>query len=69
MYFKIQLSQSAGAVEYTDCTSAEDKIPPMSVLNMTQNNLMVKFHKCWGFGVYGEPLHCHCSQINSGPAW
>ena len=32
--------QSSGAVEYTDCTSAD---PPASVLDMTLNNLMVKF--------------------------
>ena len=40
------IAQSAGAVEYTDCFSAEGKTPPhsMSVLNMTRNNLMVRFH-------------------------
>ena len=36
--------QSDGAEEYTDCTSAEDKTPPpVSVLDMTLNNLMVRF--------------------------
>ena len=39
------LAQSAGAVVYTDCTSAEgyDPHPPTSVLDMTLNNLMVRF--------------------------
>ena len=34
---------SAGAVEYTDCLSAERLGPPMSVLDMTLNNLRVSF--------------------------
>ena len=38
------IAQSAGAVEYTDCTSAEVwDPPPMSVLDMTVNDLMVRF--------------------------
>ena len=39
------LAQSAGAEEYTDCASAEGKEtpPPTSVLDMTLNNLMVRF--------------------------
>ena len=39
-------AQSAGAVEYTDSTSAEWYPPPhthTSVLDVTQNNLMVRF--------------------------
>ena len=42
----INVAQSAGAVEYTDCFSAdgEDLPPPAtSVLDVTQNNLMVRF--------------------------
>ena len=37
------IAQLAGAVEYTNCTSAEGVRPPpsMSVLDMTLNNLMV----------------------------
>ena len=42
MRFPNFFAQSAGAVEYTDCTSAEGKTPPLSVLDMTQNNLMVR---------------------------
>ena len=34
------LAQSAGAAEYTDCISA--KTSPASVLNMIQNNLIVR---------------------------
>ena len=41
------IAQSAGAVEYTDCFSAEGYDPPMSVLDMTLNNLMVRF---WSAG-------------------
>ena len=40
-----------------------------SVLDMTLNNLMVRFQQCWSFGECGVPLHCHCSQVHSGPEW
>ena len=40
---------------------------PMSVLDMTLNNLMVRFQQCWSFGECGVPLYCHCSQVHSGP--
>ena len=34
-----------GAVEYTDCASVDGKDPdPTSVLDITQNNLMVRFY-------------------------
>ena len=38
-------AQLAGAVEYTDCIFAEGRDPPLllSVLDMTLNNLMVRF--------------------------
>ena len=36
-------AQLAGAVEYTDCISAEEyPIPRMSILDMTLNHLMVR---------------------------
>ena len=39
-----KIAQSTGAVEYTDCTFAEGYTPPpMSVLDMSLNNLMVRF--------------------------
>ena len=41
--------------------------PETSVLDMTQNNLMVRFQQCWSFGECGVPLHCHRSQVHSGP--
>ena len=42
--------------------------PPLtSVLDMTLNNLMVRFQQCWSFGECGVPLHCHRSQVHSGP--
>ena len=41
--------------------------PPTSVLDMTLNNLMERFQQCWSFGECGVPLHCHRSQVHSGP--
>ena len=36
------LAQSAGTVQYTDCTSVEEQVPlPMSVLIIKLNNLVV----------------------------
>ena len=40
--------------------------PPMSVLDITLNNLMVRFQWSWGFGECRTPLHCHCTQVYSG---
>ena len=40
-----------------------------SVLDMTLNNLMVKFQWCWSFGECGVSLHCHHFQVHSGPEW
>ena len=41
---KKYLAQLAGAVEYTDCISAKGLPPfPTSLLDMTLNNLMVRF--------------------------
>ena len=47
----------------------EVRQPPMSVLDMTLKNLMVRFEWCWSFGECGVPLHCHCSLVHSGPEW
>ena len=38
----------------------------MNVLDMTLNNLMVRFHECWNFVGSGVSLYCHCSQLHSG---
>ena len=35
-----------------------------SILDMTLNNLMVRFQQCWSFGECGVPLHCHRAQCN-----
>ena len=40
--------------------------PPMSVLDMALNNLMVRFLWCLGFGECWAPLHCHRSPVHSG---
>ena len=42
---------------------------PMSILDIIQNNLMVKFQWCWSFGECRAPLNCHCTQVYSGPEW
>ena len=52
------LAQSAGAVEYTDASLQRGKNPPTSVLDMTLNNLMVRFQQCRSFGECGIPLYC-----------
>ena len=38
---------------------------PTSILDMTLNNQMVRLQP-WRFGKNGVPLHCCCSQVNSG---
>ena len=43
--------------------------PQRSVLDMTLNNLMVRFQQCWSFMECGIPLHYHPSQAHSGPEW
>ena len=42
---------------------------PTSVLDMTLHNLMGRFQQCWNFGECGVPIHCHRSQVHSGPEW
>ena len=62
------MAQSAGAVEYTEYTSAEGTIPPMSVLERTkQYNGEVPVGL--EFGECGVMLYCHYSQVHSGPDW
>ena len=43
--------------------------PPNECPDMTLNNLMVRFQQCWCFGECEVPLHCHHSQVHSGPEW
>ena len=40
------------------------KTPPMSDLDMTSNNLMVRFHTCLSFGKYRLLLYCHLQHHN-----
>ena len=47
----------------------EVRHPPTSILDITLNNLMVRFQQCWSFGECGVPLRCHRSQVHSGPEW
>ena len=39
------------------------KTPAMSIVDMTRNNLMLRFQWCCSFG------ECHCSRIQSGPIY
>ncbi len=43
--------------------------PTTSVLDMTLNNMMVRFQQCWSFGECGVFFYCHRSLLNSGPEW
>ena len=43
--------------------------PPTSVLDMTLNNLMVRFQWCWSFGECWGLLHYHFFQIQRGRTW
>ena len=55
------LALSAEAVEYTNYFFSEGQDPPpppMSVLDMTLNNLMVRFQQCLSFGECEVPFHC-----------
>ena len=42
MIIKFQMSQTAGAVEYINWISAEEKDSPNECTDMTPNNLMVR---------------------------
>ena len=44
------LALSAGAVEYTECISAEVRPPPMSVLYLTLNHLMISSSNAGALG-------------------
>ena len=39
---------------------------PTSTLDMTRNNLMVRFQYCWNFRECGVFLHCYYSLAHSG---
>ena len=39
------------------------KTSPMSVLNMTLNNLVMRLHECWSFKECRVPLYCYIGVI------
>ena len=43
--------------------------PPMSVQDMTLNDLMVRLQWYWSFGECGATLHCYCSLVHCSPGW
>ena len=54
------IAQWAGAVEYTDCTSAKGKNPPPNecpAYDTKQSDGEVQVM----LGLWEIPLHCHCS--------
>ena len=62
----VNFAQSAGAVEYTDCTSAEGKTPPNGCpgYDTKQSDGEVPaVLELWGMR---STLHCHRSQVHSG---
>ena len=65
---KIISTQSSEAVEYADYISSGGKTLPTSVLDMTQNNLMLRLQS-WSSGKSEVRLHCHGSQVHSNPEW
>ena len=44
------------------------RLPPMSVLDMTSNHLMVRLQP-WRFGEGGVPFPSHYSRVHSNPEW
>ena len=52
---------SIGAVEYTDCFSAEGVHP--------RPNECPVYDAKQSDGEVPASLHCHCIQVHSGPAW
>ena len=64
------IAQSARAVEYRLLLCIGVRHPPrMSVLIITQNNLMVRCQYCCSFGRCGLLILCHHFQVYSGPEW
>ena len=65
--YKLFSAQSAAAVEYTDCISAEGKNHlPTSVVDMTLYDLRVSLWS-WSLRECGVPLYCHWSPVHSNP--
>ena len=62
-------AQSAGAIEYTDSTSAEGSDSPNQCSVMILNNLTEKFQYGWSFGECRVPLDFHRSQVPLGSEW
>ena len=48
------------------CRRVRPSTPAMSVLDMTQNDLIMRFNS-WSFGECEVSLHCHYSLVHSGP--
>ena len=69
LFFIFLLPSRLGLKNTPTASLQRGKTPPTSVLDMTLNNLMVRFQQCWSFGECGVPLHCHRSQVHSGPEW
>ena len=42
---------------------------PTSILYMTLNNVMVRFHRYCSFEECGVPFHCRRFLVSSGPEW
>ena len=63
-YTKLDVAQSAGAVEYTDYFSTEgyDECPGFNTKQ--SDSVVTVMLELWGMR---STLHCHRSQVHSGP--
>ena len=60
------IAQSAGAVEYTNCFSAEGYDPTSTSDTKQSNGEVPVMLGIWGMRI---TLHCYHSQVHSGPEW
>ena len=45
------------------------KTPPTSVLDIIENNLMMRLQYCWSFRECRVTIHCHRSPVHFWPEW
>ena len=68
--FLLYLAQSAGGCRIHRLHLYRGVRRPLTgILNMTLNNLMIRFQVCCSFGEYRIPHDCYRSQVHFGPKW
>ena len=63
--YRVQL---VGAVRNTDCIFAEGYGAPKRILDMTLNDMMLRFQH-WSFEECTRSFYCHYSKVHSEPEW